>query len=197
MSNRINLMPAKLLRAVEHRRNANKWLPVWVGVTLLLGLGQFGLQQSLNQAAYTREQLARRAQPLREVQAQVTKAEADAGVLRDKLQRLSALEQADAPLALLQVVVEACREGGHQVSLNSYEMSEQTVAPTPATGKPGLAAPQKLLSLQGIAASDDDVSRLVQELRSRNLFKQVHLEATQSTGDPDSPSRAFRLLCER
>lgn len=196
MTTRINLMPSKLLRAVEHRRNANKWCPVWVSVALLLGLGQFGLQHSLNQAAYTYRELAKRAEPLRQVQAKVAKTRAETTALRDKLDRLSALEQANAPLALLQVVVEACREGGERVSLNSYEMSEQAAA-LEATAEKGPAAPTKTLTLQGIAASDDDVSRLVQELRSSQLFKRVHLEATQSTGDSESFSRAFRLLCER
>ena len=45
-----NLLPEAWMRRVEHRRQARRWMPIWLAVAALLALAQFGLRFRTGQA---------------------------------------------------------------------------------------------------------------------------------------------------
>ena len=183
------------MRRVEHRRQARRWMPIWLAVAALLALAQFGLRFRTGQAESALLSLTEWTAPLRTIERQTANLQIENARVRGLLDRQASVEQPDLPLGLLQVVVEACRAPAGRLRLDSYQMEESAAAA--ATGGGALlAAPGRRLILAGVAESDADVSEFVDKLRESNVFGVVSLEASHSDNARVGASKAFQLRCE-
>lgn len=197
MSARTNLLPDTLVRRFEHRRQIRKWAPTWIVVAVLLMAGHAALQYRVDQANATMRELQTCTAPLCEVEKRIQRAKSEASENEKLLARIAPLEQANAPLGLLQVVVESCNSRSGAIQIDSYRMDE--TAGVPAASKAGVAlrgAPRKRLAITGSADTDVAVSAFVQRLRGNGAFSRVNLESSQATGATVSPRRTFQIMCE-
>lgn len=197
MIRRLNLLPLASQFRFEHRRQARFWLLLWTATASALVAAHFGLLE--------RRQLTRRevdaAQasiaPLLQLEGEIRRQLIAQEAHRRSLESWSAIEQADAPLALLQVVSTSCRELGSpnqplSIELDSLRMDE-TAGPPGAAGK--LRGPRKGLLIVGKAATDAQVTDLVGALRHSGAFSLVELEASQAHSEQHAARRTFQIRC--
>lgn len=192
-----NLLPGSLARRFEHRRQARKWASVWTVVVCALLHAQITVERTCARSTAALADLETMTRPIDLLVNESHQLRQEAEKVRQAIVRRVALEQGEAPLALLQVVVDCFRRGAGELQLDSYQMDE-TLPPLPIAegAKTDLATPRKKLVLTGSAKSDVAVSKLVQNLRSVQIFSQVKLDSSQATTDKSDIGRMFQLQCE-
>lgn len=189
---RINLLSDALVRRTEHLRQARRWTPVVLAVAGLLCAGQIGLQIRSREATNAMTLLNARLEDLHRWEQEISQLQAEAKTTRKLLGRYDDLAQADVPLALIQVVAEACNKQLGKLQIDSYRMEESSAA---APAQEPRFAPGKRLIITGSAETAVDVSHFVGELRGFGVFDAVVLEASQASG-AESDSRTFQVRCE-
>ncbi|MAT72346.1 MAG: hypothetical protein CMJ58_22820 [Planctomycetaceae bacterium] len=189
---RVNLLPVELLRRFEHRRQARRWIPIGAATVVLLGFGQFALDYRAGQAAAAHAELTVRTAQLLAVERQTQQLQQDAQRIRQTLQQRDALEQADVPLALLQIVASACKSRGGELRIDSYRMEESASA---AAGVNRSTTPGKRIIVTGLANDALTVSRFVDALRASAALADVVLEASQAPDD-QTATRTFHVRCD-
>ena len=197
MTVQINLLPDALAKRLEHRRQLRKWGSVWAVVAAVLSAAHLALQDRQRESGEALQEMQTIAGPLHDLERRTEELRSKSDKLRAALARQCALEQADVPLALLQVVAECCSVAGPSLQLDAYRMDEAGDVPSAAAALSALRpAPGRRLILSGTAAADGAVSAFVERLRNAAAFDRVDLEASQSTGDASAQRSTFQIQCE-
>lgn len=193
MKHTFNLLPQSSQRRAEHRSQRRCWLAIWSVAMSALVVAQIMLLRARDQ---TQQLLVAREQttaPIRRLQTELQQLQSSIETMRRRIELDQTLEQADVPLALLQVIADCCRRLPSELQLEMLRVNEGPAArPTPE-GHPPQTSKQVLLV--GSAAGDAQVTALVSDLRKCEVFATVELESSQAVSDNYPSRRTFQIRC--
>lgn len=191
MKHRVNLLPPASQYRAAHRRQWLLWLSVWFLAACALGSAQVLLLRDRERSRTVLAERQQAAAPAHERANELRRIESMAHQLRSRIARSQALEQADVPLALLQVVADSCYSLT-DLRIETLRVDEGSFRDNASNPRPAV---QKQLLLVGSAAGDAEVTALVSHLRNCDVFTTVELESSQAQSQSHLSRRSFQVRC--
>jgi Tfp pilus assembly protein PilN len=192
MTTRVNLLPNEFSRKRETRRQVTLLSAYCIMAVVLMLMAQQAINVSINQIGSRLEIAQTTVAHIENTNDEISRQQTAIAAIKEKIIASERLEQADVPLALLQVVGDSCFEAGSSICLDSLRLEESV---TQSTNKSETES-KKSLSLAGSGGSDDAVSVFVALLQASNAFRQVELQSSQARNDQSS-SRSFLIRCSQ
>lgn len=208
MSVSINLLPDDLRRRSIRIRVIRSWTPV----LLLVAAGIAGLTHyKWTQCAVVRmaaDQLEPGVQIAEQSMRSVTESEKRTQSLKTEIAEMSALNYADDPLKLLNIVSRSATEIGDQLTVSRLDLfciqenteSADAAIPTSVTNSTSTLNSNRLktvIHVNGLAVSDISVARFMNSLRSSGGFHHVSLKSSQPSSVNALLTREFVVECLR
>jgi Tfp pilus assembly protein PilN len=208
MSVSINLLPDDLRRRSIRIRIIRSWTPVLLAVAAgIASLTHYEWTQCsvVRKAA---DQLEPGVQIAEQSMLSVTESEKRTQTLKKEIAEMNALQRADDPLKLLDIISRSTTNIGDQLTvsrLDLFSMQEnpESVAeaiPTSATNSANASDSQRLktvLHVNGLAVSDISVARFMNSLRSSGAFHHVSLKSSQPSSVNPLLQREYVVECVR
>jgi len=187
-----DLMPLATRQRLEIWRQGLAWSFSFLALLLLLVAGTQLFDQHNREIARALDAAEVEVQPLREAENQTRKMRARTVALRRQVENGRLLELTEAPLAILQVIIESCQRQGRGLRLDSLRLDEVDLL---IIKDGSIRPPRKQLLLTGVADSDHSVTGLVHQLQARQIFQQVELLSSQGQSDLVDAQRSFSIRC--
>ncbi|MCH2160725.1 MAG: hypothetical protein MK085_02510 [Phycisphaerales bacterium] len=189
----MNLMPSSVKTRVEQTEARNRLVAVGLlAGSLLVGAWLYGgirVSDAEDRRAVARDRAA-----------EVLKAEGESRKLGEQLERMAveidSYRAVQLPFRISELLATIVNELPESVTFDrvDFDASSLVASPVRAGGTATSAPPRRLRGeLEGIAADDVDVARLVDALRSRRPIDEVEVETSRHLRIGDHPARAFRI----
>lgn len=111
--------------------------------------------------------------------------------------RITAYRSVQLPFKVSHLLATIVNELPGSITFDRMDLDATSLvaAPIRGVGNTGSVAPPRIMrgELQGVAATDLDVARLVEALRARRPIEEVEVETSRHTRIGPHPARAFRL----
>ena len=189
-----DLVPLATRVRWEWRKQTVYWLSVWALVAAGLYCISTRWENDQSQRSHALFQAQQELATVRSATTQVAAYSLETKAIQARLDNASLIELADVPLAILQVVLEACQRQARGIQLDSVRIEESDTA-TIVDGQVGLI--RKRLSLSGVADSDIRATALVHLLQQSGVFASVELLGLQATSNEENATRTFSIRCEQ
>jgi Tfp pilus assembly protein PilN len=177
----VNLLPSSfvLKRLVQQR--IRQWACVYgvVGVALILLC--FPLLNAWAGARHRLEQLLIAVEPSRDLQAEQIELVKQSMAVEQKLGQLKKTVIIDRSTALLGVVTQAVQAAGRQVQIQEMQVMSNEG--------------QHRLTLRGLAADSESITRFMESLQTSKVFPRVELRSTQERFISERTVQEFQLEC--
>ena len=190
----VNLLPPRTQCVFEHWRQVRRWSVAWCLTGILLLTGFCSLDHRRDLIAKRLDATTLEVAPLRQTEAECLKIQGECTQYREMVETARAIEQTDAPLALLQVVSDSVSELGSSIKLDALRMDEISGDRAVAGQLPSF---RKQLQLTGSADADTLVTALVTRLRACQVFRTVELESSRAFSDQSDARRSFQIRCQQ
>jgi Tfp pilus assembly protein PilN len=208
MSVSINLLPNDLRRRSIRIRVIRCWMPV----LLIAAVGIAGItyndwkQCSIVTAAA--DQLQPDVEAAEQSMLLISESEKRTEVLKAEIEEMNALQQAEDPLKLLNVISRSATDMGDQLAVSRFDLfnleenTQTTDAAIPTTVQASAAElSQKrfrtVMHVNGLAVSDISVARFMNSLRASGGFQSVALKSSQPSSVGGLLQREFVVECVR
>jgi Tfp pilus assembly protein PilN len=192
MTTRVNLLPNEFSRKRERRRQVTLLSAYCIMAVVLMLMAQQAINVSINQINSRLEIAQATVAHIENTNDEMSRQQAAITAIKEIVFASEELEQADVPLALLQVVGDSRFEAGSSICLDSLRLDESISQPTNKSKNES----KQSLSLAGSGESDDAVSVFVAMLQASNAFRQVELQSSQAQNDQSS-NRSFLIRCSQ
>lgn len=189
-----NLLPIKNQVSLESRRQVKMWGAVWIAISIALVVIYAVLSRQRSQFKNSIEAVEASVAPIREAEIVLVGLQNEKQRLCQLSLTADALQQTDAPLALLQAVGSSCRGLGRTVQIDSLRMDEIS-SPNIEAGK--VQVPRKQVLLVGSADADFLITAFVHQLVECGVFRKVELESSHALADKLAAKRSFQIRCQQ
>ena len=203
MSVSINLLPDDLRKRSIRIRVIRCWTPVLLTVTAgIAGITHYDWKQcSIVRAAA--DQLQPQVEAAEQSMLLLSDSEKRTEALKAEIREMNALQQAEDPLKLLNVVSGSATDIGDQLAVSRFDLfnleenTETTDAAIPTTAEPSPKRFKTVMHVNGLAVSDISVARFMNSLRASGGFHSVALKSSQPSGGGGLLQREFVVECVR
>ncbi len=193
----INLLPRKLVIGMLLRRRLRQWAVAWAMVLTIGLLVLASHYRSIRRSQKELDTLAKRVNPLEQLQMQTVGFDSQQAVLQREIGVLESICVPDRSLVLLTILGRAAKWPDRRIqieklSLVSTENEQSIEKKFEATSLKRISN----VSLQGIADGDVGLASYVERLRDSNVFSQVELKSSLQYRADDSLGRQFQIECK-
>jgi Tfp pilus assembly protein PilN len=208
MSVSINLLPDDLRKRSIRIRVIRCWTPVLLTITAgIAGITHYDWKQcSIVRAAA--DQLQPQVEAAEQSLLLLSDSEKRTEALKAEIREMDALQQAEDPLKLLNVVSGSATDIGDQLAVSRFDLfnleenTETTDAAIPTTAQASAAksSPKRfktVMHVNGLAVSDISVARFMNSLRASGGFHSVALKSSQPSSGGGLLQREFVVECVR
>lgn len=198
MTTCVNLLPPAVGKRSLVRRRFRQWLPVWIVVVMICGLGCLWQYSQLLDAQQTHEQLVSKENPSRQRMLAVGRIRQRLGELQQRESLLNTLHSTGRPLQLLGIIGQGAQLADGALRIEDFQLKAAKSGPSPRANaesqSPMSSVEQMVLQLEGTALSDLTVSSFVAALEESAVFDSVVLESSAASSAEQS-GRQFKLIC--
>ena len=208
MSVSINLLPDDLRRRSIRIRVIRCWTPVLLTVAAAVaGITHYDWKQCSIVRA-TADQLQPQVEAAEQSMLLLSESEKRTEALKAEIREMNALQQAEDPLKLLNIVSGSATDVGDQLAVSRFDLFSlqenaepnnaaiPTTVPTSAAEK-SASRFKTVMHVNGLAVSDISVARFMNSLRASGGFHSVALKSSQPSGVSGLLQREFVVECIR
>ena len=208
MSVSINLLPDDLRRRSIRIRVIRCWTPVLLTVAAAVaGITHYDWKQCSIVRA-TADQLQPQVEAAEQSMLLLSESEKRTEALKAEIREMNALQQAEDPLKLLNIVSGSATDVGDQLAVSRFDLfslqenAEPNNAAIPTTVQTSAAEKsasrfKTVMHVNGLAVSDISVARFMNSLRASGGFHSVALKSSQPSGVSGLLQREFVVECIR
>ena len=208
MSVSINLLPDDLRRRSIRIRVIRCWTPVLLTVAAAVaGITHYDWKQCSIVRA-TADQLQPQVEAAEQSMLLLSESEKRSEALKAEIREMNALQQAEDPLKLLNIVSGSATDVGDQLAVSRFDLfslqenAEPNNAAIPTTVQTSAAEKsasrfKTVMHVNGLAVSDISVARFMNSLRASGGFHSVALKSSQPSGVSGLLQREFVVECIR